>query len=344
MTTNTVMFVISVLITISFADAHGHLVDPVPRGALSGSNIYPPMKKFDPMAPKDGKLFFPAGNKGPAEGSGVKSQKQEVGGKWVPFEPMKRSFKWRAGVCSDLKGPNQDHLRGGAFYYDGKITRNYIAGSTVDFKVALNAHHNGFFEFHVCDVDRCGGEVAEKCFKNGLCRLLRRAASKTCDSGFNKNCAPIDKQYPGRWYVPCTKRTKSRPYDIFGSGGSMRYRLPPGFKCKHCVLHFYYAAADRCNPPGVLEFFQGGNGPKKWGNCGGGYKDRIPQCTSRGAFSEEYYNCADISIGSSGSSQPRNKHKPKTIPRKTQKPRQKPRPKRNPRRKPKLVPKPKTIQ
>lgn len=81
----------------------------------------------------------------------------------------------------------------------------------------------------------------------------------------------------------------------------MRFRLPNGFTCRHCVLHFYYASADRCNPPGVLEYFHGPDRPRRWGRCTGGggaiggFSLNAP-CTAYGKFSEEYYNCADIEI------------------------------------------------
>lgn len=88
---------------------------------------------------------------------------------------------------------------------------------------------------------------------------------------------------------------------ILGRRNTMRFRLPKNFTCKHCVLHFYYASADRCNPPGVLDYFHGPDRPKRWGTCTGGggaiggFSVNGP-CTSKGKFSEEYYNCADIEI------------------------------------------------
>lgn len=83
--------------------------------------------------------------------------------------------------------------------------------------------------------------------------------------------------------------------------------MPSGLACEHCVLQWYWVAANSCNPPGVVEFFEGPRGPTSWGRCPGqggalgGYTSVQKDCGGS-RFPEEYYQCADIRIGSSGSS------------------------------------------
>lgn len=297
------------------AMSHGHLADPPPRGALAGSSIYP-SKPFDASAPRDFKLFFPAGSRNSIPGSGLRSQIAAAHRRWTDFLPMKPGFAWSASVCGDLKGGGRkDHLRGGRYYYGAKIVRNYSVGARVSFEASVVAHHNGFFEFHMCNMARCPrGDLSAACFRiPGACRQLQRAPNWICDSGWSRKCGPIDKKYPGRWYVPCPKRSRSGSFDIYGTRGTMRYLLPKGFVCNHCVLHWYYASADHCNPPGVIEYFTGQNKPRKWGSCPGGggaqggFASDKSLCTNRGQFSEEYYNCADVRIVGAAGQKPRIK-------------------------------------
>lgn len=62
--------------------------------------------------------------------------------------------------------------------------------------VTVTAHHNGFFEFWVCDIARCGGEISPKCFQNGMCHQLKRVRDRSCESRRDWKCAPIDPKYP----------------------------------------------------------------------------------------------------------------------------------------------------
>lgn len=230
-------------------------------------------------------------------GAALRSQEKEGSFNWTPFTPLRSSFRWRAGICGDLKRGRAagEHLRGGKYYYDGTVTRTFRVGGTLRARVSIVAHHNGFLEFHVCDVAKCGGEISAACFRRGFCYALRRVRDKKCESRTDPACAPIDPKYPGRWYLPCSAGGRFDVYD------RIMYRLPRGLKCEHCVLHWFWSAANTCNPPGVREYFEGNRGPK-WRKCKGqggaigGYTKVQKDCGGR-RFPEEYYQCADISIG-----------------------------------------------
>lgn len=169
------------------------------------------------------------------------------------------------------------------------------------------AHHNGFFELHVCNVKLCGGEISENCFRQGHCQQLQRAWDAHCESRRSPRCAPIDRNYPGRWYLPCSKVATSS-YERFGPT-VIKYRLPKHLACEHCVLQWYWATGNGCNAPGVIDFFDSDKAPF-WGQCRGqggavGGVARGQQTCGGSKFAEEYLQCADIRIvkrGTTGTS------------------------------------------
>lgn len=286
------------LIFLPGVSAHALVVDPMVRGGLSGTRFQNSKKPIDRRAPRDHYIHFPAGKKCNTPGCGFRSQKRAVK-RWTEFKPLRKGFGWRAGVCGDPKNGRQEHRRGGRYYYKGKIVKRYRRGSVVNFKVSVVAHHNGFFEFHVCDVSKCGGDISPKCFaKKGACVQLKRAKNRKCDGGRSPHCGPKDRRKPGRWYVPCERPGR---FYVYGQHNTMTYQLPRWLRCKKCVLHWYHSTANACNPPGVISYFKGPDRPRGWGRCKGqagaigGFTQVQKPCAGR-RFSEEYYQCADISI------------------------------------------------
>lgn len=307
------------------AIGHGLLNFPQPRGVISARSRFTP---FDPStdmfpsAPIDHKPHFPAGDKSGVPGSGLRSQIAAYDGRpWAPYAPYSSDFKWRAGVCGDpLSSEKPAHEKGGQYYYDGAIVKTYLTGDKISVSMSVVAHHNGFMELHLCDTSRCeNGDISASCFHNGGCVQLRRAANPMCDDGQSTLCGPVDRNYPGRWYLPCEDSAKVKPivnangeeddgktYLLYGGTGgeynrskAIQYLLPENFACEHCVLQWYWTAANTCNPPGVVEYFEGEDAPKAWGNCKGqagarGGYTKTPLCGRK--FPEEYYMCADIRI------------------------------------------------
>lgn len=84
----------------------------------------------------------------------------------------------------------------------------------------------------------------------------------------------------------------------------MKYKLPKGFSCKHCVIQWYWATANSCNPPGFAEYFEKYPMPG-WGKCpgdGGAFGGRNPTMAKCGGskFPEEFWMCADVRITGDG--------------------------------------------
>lgn len=293
----TLILVLTLFLTT--ASAHGSLFKPLPRGMLNGANLLPRMAPFDKNAERDYQIHFPAGVKSGRPGSGLRSQMRASGGRWTEFEPLKQDFVWRSSVCGDAVDARvKSHHRGGEFYNGGRIVKTYKAGSVVNFEVFIAAHHNGYFLFHMCDVSKCNGEISAQCFKKpGACVKLKRSFTEDCDRRRSRRCGPIDPDDRSRWYLPCDYPG----LDKLGEGNTMQYQLPKGFTCRHCVLQFYWTAANVCNPPGTAKYFTGPSRPSHWSRCRGqagaiGGYSKVQKTCGGNRFPEEYLQCADVRV------------------------------------------------
>lgn len=291
--------------------SHGAMIFPNPRGGLRAKVQY-----IENVVDKEGitepdfRLHFPSGEKNCGVGCGMKSQIAEYkriskSKKWEPFNPTDPSFIWRVGVCGDTRRGlhKDDHLRNGKYYNNAMRAANFTKGQTISVELGVNAHHNGFMELWVCDVSKCRGEISEDCFRktgqNKACWQLERSSNERCDSGYSVHCGPKDLNYPRRWYLPCQRHARRVNGRMRYGYGNIKYMLPQNLECDHCVLHWYWTAANTCNPPGIVEYFEGPHRPKKWGDCPGqggaigGYARKGP-CGED--FPEEYNLCSDIRI------------------------------------------------
>lgn len=225
------------------------------------------------------------------------------GGAWTPYDPLDATLgPARAGdhgPCGDPAGGGGAHEVGGQFYFGGKTVATYTAGGTVDFELAITAHHNGFMEWWVCDVDKCGGaDPTGACFATpGACVRLDRVAHPACEAGTESDCGPIQPGYPSRWYLPCKGSAggipgTGTPLVFGGSSGKMRYALPAGFSCERCVAQWYWATANSCFPPGV----SGYRYPAAWSNC----PTDMPTCGAGAPWPEEFWTCSDVTIKAGG--------------------------------------------
>lgn len=114
---------------------------------------------------------------------------------------------------------------------------------------------------------------------DGTCKQLQRASNTECDSGESQFCGPIDPRYPGRWYLPCTQRNSSgggilsEDFERFGrtfdGTPTILYELPQNFNSEHFVLKWYWVNVDKCNPPGLITYFDDTALKPNWGTCKG---------------------------------------------------------------------------
>ncbi len=307
-----IVIVVAAALLVNFVHAHGGCVVPRQRGIVCPKKRGYWIKPWDEEkcrnAPNrwDWDWHFPAGlKKSGCRGCGAASQRRASGNNWTPYDPKAPGFRFRAGVCGDLKGPKEDHRRGGKFYYPKDkpiITGSYKSGGIFSATVSINSngHHNGFIEFIVCKVSECGGEISESCLRSSACQKMIRVEEPRCETN-SRDCAPIDPKYPTRWFLPCTK-TNGKANDLYKN---INFHLPKGLVCDHCVVQFYWASANECNPPGYADYFEGPNAPKWWGQCKGqsnargGWAKWLKTCGGK-LHTEEYYSCMDIEIKGNG--------------------------------------------
>lgn len=291
---------------VTRAAAHGLMCDPRQRGAYQsvkcGSDLpYPPNPVTDHCA-----HCLNGGTPGT-----VQAHLPPSG--WQVYDPFvdSSSSKQRAGLCGDAYGHNE-HMVGGDFvppsYGTVPLVSHWKTGSKVDFLAELDTNHNGYFEFYLCDLDACESiDISPSCFRDGHCVRLERVPHPDCEapnSNTHYECGPIDRQYPGRWYLPCRNTGNIGVHFVGGPSGTMRYQLPDGVRCKHCVIQWYWATANSCAPEGLIDYMKaydspfgnecesdgGGRGTFRLGmeTCGA---DRIP---------EEFWSCADVQITDDG--------------------------------------------
>lgn len=147
----------------------------------------------------------------------------------------------KCGVCGDaynLAQPRPHEL--GGTYGLGYISANYEAGQVIPINIYLSAVHLGYWELRICPEPY---NQEQECFDNGYLLELEEGGTK---------------------YYPDTSRT----YEL-------KYRLPSGLTCDHCVLQWQYTCGNN------------------WGVCDNGTQGL--GCGNQ----EQFYSCSDISIGQS---------------------------------------------
>lgn len=220
---------------------------------------------------------------------------------WCPF------CSNRGGFCG------KEHLmRGGRLmpYAKAPIVADYKSGQEIDFSIKITAHHNGYMLFHLCDLDSCGThDIDQSCFDKKKCYMLERIQKPECENkavDTHDKCGPVDPSYPKRWYLPCPKKRSNPVKDNMygGSDGTMRYKLPYGVTCEHCVIQWQWWSANACNAPGVVEYFE------KFDpfTCPGGV--RVHDALMRPcAVPEEFAACADVKVSATGAYKRQEKRK-----------------------------------
>lgn len=230
---------------------------------------------------------------------------------WQVYDPIHNfnTTASRAGFCGDPLETTA-HMIGGDFmpYSHVPIVQTWKSGSVVDFHAELDTNHNGFFEFFLCNLDACNAtDITGRCFQQGHCQKLHRVKHHDCENAAvntSYECGPVDQDHPGRWYVPCRLTGHVGVHLVGGSSGTMRYQLPGGMTCKHCVLQWYWATANSCAPKGFLKYFEKYNNPFGTtcpgdGGAVGGYRAGMDECGGR-SVPEEFWSCADVQITKDG--------------------------------------------
>lgn len=236
--------------------------------------------------------------------STVRTHLPSVG--WEVYNPTEQSrTARRAGLCGDPLG-RIDHMIGGDFmpYQNVPIVEVYKQGAEVDFLIEVDTNHNGYFEFFLCDLEACSKtDIDISCFEQGHCHRLERVEKDICQtkrSDTTYECGPVDPAYPGRFYLPCRNTGHVGIHLMGGESGTMRYKLPEGLTCKHCVLQWYWATGNSCNPRGVPNYHRVFNNPfgtscQSDGGGTGAFVSHLSRC-GEDRVPEEFWSCADVQV------------------------------------------------
>lgn len=295
-----------VLTLLTQVAGHGMMCTPRQRGAYRSVKC-----GFDLPIPKDPVIDHCAHCLNGGTVAAVQAHLPKDG--WKVYEPTKDfdGTAKRAGLCGDAVGHSY-HMIGGDFvplrYGTVPIVQHWKTGGQVDFLAEIDTNHNGYFEYFLCDLDACKAhDISGNCFRKGHCYKLLRVPHPDCEDpsrNTHYECGPIDTSYPGRWYLPCRNTAGVGVHIVGGPSGTMRYQLPKGVQCKHCVLQWYWATANSCAPRGLLDYMKRNNDPfgRSCESDGGGrgtYRRGMSTCGGR-QVPEEFWSCADVQITPNG--------------------------------------------
>jgi hypothetical protein len=171
------------------------------------------------------------------------------------------------------------------------IQGTFRMGGTIEVDIVLTAHHMGHFEFHVCPLATAGEIPTMECFKSNPVTVIRDVLYG----------APTDPNYPHRAYIP----PLTYPGIINDTSGTVpgtlyRYvlQLPPNLQGNLVLLQWYYLTGNSCIHPGYETYpfpvAWGGNLPGNTGYC------IVNDSDGGNGTPERFWNCAEISIVSSG--------------------------------------------
>jgi len=170
---------------------------------------------------------------------------------------------------------------------------NYVEGQVVTVKSYLDTHHNGHMELRACSL---GSLSTQECFDTAGHELI-----------FQEDVLygmPADPSYPERGYY------------AGGQGGGlkdfeMRFKLPDGIYGDEIMIQYKYITANSCSPPGYNEYFNGANSKNEvidssyWTSGLGLCTPPYPNDGTRGmTWPEQFFNCAEVSIGESSPTPP----------------------------------------
>lgn len=279
------------LACLGASDAHGFMSQPAARQALAWD---------------DNKFFCPH-----CLAAGGTGTVQQLLPSFPSASPEDPSTAFRHGLCGDnlLDDPAERWLQPNPTVLSGE----YTEGQGIEIWLDITANHKGYHEFYLCDTP---SEMLESSAKGQAC-LNRHRLTRAALGPANTMINPAD---PYRWYMPGstfgTDASDGPPLDAQGWYGAdnfapdnlgrspskgqypssqrfkMKYYLPEGVSCDHCVLQWYWRTANSCNPRGYESggFVRNVINRQDWANGA-----NMASCGGE-AYAEEFFNCADVRI------------------------------------------------
>jgi chitinase len=168
------------------------------------------------------------------------------------------------------------------------IQATYNQGEEIDFEAVLTAHHKGHFTYKACPIQ--GDELpTQACFDSNPLIFVQD----------NLYGAPPDPNYPDRAYIPLAGHPDYRK-DAAGSYfHSHRYRLPANLAGDFFLIQWHYITGNSCVAQGYDSYqFPPNFYPGNLSTCS------YPLPADGNGAPEQFWNCAEIKINSSGPTSP----------------------------------------
>lgn len=211
------------------------------------------------------------------------------------------------GLCGDpFQGTDTKSYADERFLnLETEAAATYSAGQKVKFEVYISTHHNGHYEFRLCDqvinpTNFATAKDGQDCLDQYLLERVNpddQYGDCTANDA-RADCQPMDPKHPERWYLP--PRTQA------GNIMEMWYWLPAGVTCEKCTLQWYWSTGNTCLYDGdYVDYFMGTfpnagwTGANSWSQFGSQSWGKNQVCGAA-VFAEEFWNCADIKIGAGG--------------------------------------------
>lgn len=191
-----------------------------------------------------------------------------------------------------------------------------VPGGVLQIEIQITAHHKGHFEFSICNKQINGGEATsnQDCLNEYLLERVPPEVTYGSDCLPNDrrgDCQPLDDLHKERFYLPPPgsavggKWSKAyNGYDIH----TMNFYIPADVTCSgKCTLQWRWFTANSCVPkPDYGCYFEkmqrlGWNSDQWCGSyCGTCTNVASTPNTYQRGCGEEFANCADIEIATSG--------------------------------------------
>eukprot|EP00933_Yihiella_yeosuensis_P078920 TRINITY_DN908_c0_g1_i2.p1 TRINITY_DN908_c0_g1~~TRINITY_DN908_c0_g1_i2.p1 ORF type:complete len:632 (-),score=105.07 TRINITY_DN908_c0_g1_i2:285-2180(-) len=260
------------------------------------------------------------------QGGGPGNVMKRGGGVW-PTRLAPKSH----GLCGDpgQGKPNPPTLADEKYLRPGHVVSVYQPGEIAEFHIVVSTHHQGHYEFRICD-KALDGNALNSAAEGQACLdqwVLHRAAP-AADCVVNDargDCQPIDPKHPERWYLPpAGSQTQTASanwtdsmaptYPSATETHVMRYKIPEALRCTHCTLQWYWSSGNTCLYDGdYFDYFRSLStlgwsvtewSPhilESWANCDNKccHSESSPGAGD-GIFGEEFWNCADIAVVQEG--------------------------------------------
>jgi cell division septation protein DedD len=228
------------------------------------------------------------------------------------------------GLCGDPKQgmPNPAGFMDESYLVGTGPQKTYSSGSIVEFRIAVTAHHQGHYEFRVCNrtldtVNFASAAEGQACLNSVV--LERAAPLSDCVVNDPRgDCQPLDTRHPERWYLPPPASAstvvaddnwddaQANPLPASSDLHVMRYKIPADLHCEACTLQWYWSTGNSCFYDGdYLTYFreikqQGWNSEAWATNALQSWATPENSACSGTSYPEEFWNCADISIVGGG--------------------------------------------